>query len=63
MNGGLFSALARITHRGSEFGNFFGGVQQRCLKSGRSIDCEGNPTADEARRDYIRMMRRKNSIY
>ena len=63
MKGRFFSTFARITYKGSEFGNFFSGDQKRCLKSGRSVDCEGNPTRDEARRDYIGMMRPKNSIY
>ena len=54
------SSLGRIVHTCSEFGNYFMSSQRRCFKSGRSSDCEGNPTAEEARRDY-REMRSSNS--
>ena len=51
------SALGIIAHRCSAFANYFIGLQSRCFKSGRSEDCEGNPTLDEARSDFREMMR------
>ena len=52
-----FSALSSIVHMCSEFGNYFMGLQRRCFKFGRSSDCEGIPTPDEAQKDYQEMTR------
>ena len=55
----FYSTLGLIGHTCSEFGNYFMSSQRRCFKSGRSKDCEGNPTPEEARRDFRAMMRSK----
>ena len=57
------STLGRLAHACSEFGDYFMSFQRRCFKSGRSSDCEGNPTLREAQRDYREMLRSQNSHY
>ena len=59
----FFSTLGRIVHACSEFENYFMSFQRRCSKSGRSGDCEGNPTPEEARKDFQRMMRSRHSNF
>ena len=63
MIGKFFSTLGRLGHTCSEFGNYFLSFQRRCSKSGRSGDCEGNPTPEEARKDFQRMMRSRHSNF
>ena len=63
MIGIFFNTLGRIGHTCSEFGNYFMSFQRRCLKSGLSSDCEGNPTPEEARSDYREMMRSRNRTF
>ena len=53
----FFSTLGRIVHTCSEFENYFMSFQRRCFKSGLASDCEGNPTQEDARRDFRKMMR------
>ena len=53
----FFATLGRLAHVCSEFGDYFMSIQRRCYKSGRSGDCEGIPTVEEARRDYREMLR------
>ena len=53
---GFFSTLGRLVHTCSDFGNYFMGFQRSCYKSGRSGDCEGTPTLQEAQRDYRDML-------
>ncbi len=59
----FFSTLGRLAHSCSEFGNYFMSFQRRCIKSGRSGDCEGNPTLREAQKDYREMLRSQKSPY
>lgn len=59
----FLSTLGSLAHSCSEFGNYFMSFQRRCYKSGRSSDCEGVPTLDEARRDYRKMLRSKNLLF
>ena len=61
MVGKLFSTLGRVCHTSSGFGDYFVRIQHRCLKSGRSSDCEGNPTMAEARKDFLATMPSKYS--
>ena len=63
MISGIFSILGRIGPTCSEFGNYFMSFQRRCFKSGRSSDCEGNPTPEDARRDFREMMRPRHSTF
>ena len=49
-------ALHSVVHTCSHFGMFFMRLQSRCLNRGANGDCEGGPTADEAQRDYRRML-------
>ena len=44
------STLGRIGHTCSEFGNYFMSIQRRCF------DCEGNPTPEDAQKDFRAMM-------
>ncbi len=60
---GVFSTLGRLVHTCSDFGNYFMSFQRRCYKSGRSGDCEGIPTLEEARRDYREMLRSRHFPY
>ena len=55
--------LGRLAHTCSEFGDYFMSFQRRCSKSGRSGDCEGIPTLEEARRDYREMLRSQKSPF
>ncbi len=50
MIGTFFSTLGRIGHTCSEFGNYFKSIQSRCF------DCEGNPTPEDAQRNFREMM-------
>ena len=59
----FFSALGRIGHTCSEFGNYFMSFQRRCFESGRSNDCEGNPTLEDAQKDFREMMRPRHSTF
>ncbi len=59
----IFSTLGSLAHACSEFGNYFMSFQSRCFKTGRSGDCEGNPTLEEARRDYREMLRTQKSPF
>jgi len=59
----FFSTLGRIGHACSEFGNYFMSIQRDCFKSGRSNDCEGNPTLADAQRDFQEMIRPKDSFF
>jgi len=63
MIGKIFNTLGQIGHRCSEFGNYFTNVHRDCLKSGRSNDCEGNPTPEEAQRDFRAMMHSRHSNF
>ena len=49
-------ALHSVVHTCSVFGTYMMHIQSRCLKCGANGDCEGGPTADEARGDYRRML-------
>ena len=49
----FLNALGPIGH--SEFGNYVMSTRDRCN------DCEGNPTLDDARRDFREMMRSRHS--
>ncbi len=53
----FLSTLGSLTHSCSEFGNYFMSFQRGCLNSCRSGDCEGNPSLEEAQRDYREMLR------
>jgi len=57
------STLGKLAHSCSEFGDYFMSFQRRCSKSGRSGDCEGNPTLEDARRDYREMLRSRHFPY
>ena len=59
----FFSTLGLIGHTCSDFGHFFMSSQRRCFESGRSSDCEGIPTPEEARRDFRAMMRSRHTTY
>ena len=63
MIGKFISTVGKLGHACSDFGNYFMSFQRKCIKSGRSSDCDGNPTTDEARRDYRAMMRSKYSNF
>ena len=53
------STLGRLAHSCSDFGNYFMSFQRRCINSGRSGDCEGIPSLEEAQRDYREMLHPK----
>ena len=59
----FFSTLGSLVHACSEFGNYFMSFQRRCFKTGRSGDCEGNPTLREAQKDYREMLRSRQFPY
>ena len=61
MIGKFFSTLGRIGHACSEFGNYFMSPQRNCFKFGGSNDCEGNPTLEDAQRDFREMIRPRHS--
>ena len=63
MVGKFFSTLGRIGHTCSEFGNYFANIQRDCLKSGKNNDCEGDPTPEDARKDFQKMMRSRHSNF
>jgi len=50
------NAIHALVHTCSGFGSYMMRLQSRCLKRGANGDCEGGPTADEARQDYRRML-------
>ena len=58
MIGKFVGNLGRIGHACSDFGNYFMGFQRRCFKTGR---CDGNPSLDDARRDFNAMTRARDS--
>ena len=57
----VFSALGPIVHTCSEFGHYFMSFQDKCFKPGRRTDCEGNPTLEDARKDFRAMLRVRHS--
>ena len=57
MRNRAFGALGGIAHMCSEFGGYFMSFQRKCLKTGRGADCEGQPTMNDARKDYRAMVR------
>ena len=59
----FFGPLGSLAHTCSEFGNYFMSFQRRCFKTGRSGDCEGNPSLREAQQDYREMLRSQKSPY
>ena len=63
MVGNFFRTLGRIGHTCSEFGSYFMNTQGGCCKSGRGNDCEGNPTVEEARKDFRATMRSRHSTF
>lgn len=63
MTNKFIGALGRVAHRCSEFGDYFMSFQRKCIKTGRNSDCEGKPTLDDARRDYLAMMRWRDSSF
>ncbi len=63
MVGKKFSPLGRIAHTCSEFGSYFANIQGDCAKSGKTNDCEGNPTPEDARKDFQNMLRTRHSNF
>ena len=63
MVGKFFRTLGRFGHTCSEFGSYFMNTQRGCFKSGRGNDCEGNPTVEEARKDFRATMRSRHSTF
>lgn len=45
-------ALHSVVQSCSGFGSYMMHLQSRCLDRKTNGDCEGGPSADEARRDY-----------
>ena len=56
----LFRALRWMGHACFEFGDYFMSFHRRCFKSGR---CEGNPTHEDARRDFRQMLRSRYTTF
>ena len=63
MTNRFYSALGSINQICSGFGHNFMSMQRRCVNPWRSDDCTGNPTPDEARRDFRQMMRSKYPVF
>ena len=59
----FLNTLGRLAHACSEFGNYFMSFQRRCLKTGLSGDCEGNPTLREAQQDYRELLRSQKTPF
>ena len=56
------SALRSLAHTCSGFGHYMMNLQSRCLDRKANGDCDGGPTADEARRDFRRMLDVRKSL-
>ena len=56
MTRSIFGALRWIAHTYSGFGAYIAHNQRRCMESGRSSDCGGLPTTEEALKDYRAMI-------
>ena len=56
MTSRISRAFYSVAHVCTGFGSYMMSLQSRCLNRRVNGDCEGVPTADEARRDYIRMV-------
>ena len=51
----VFDSLSSIGHACSEFGNYFLSAQRGC------DECGGNPTLEDAQKDYREMIRTSHS--